>query len=207
MKITKKLLERHGLGLCTDEEKKAIEQWFDTLDDPSLDLKIEGKPEFEKEYTWSKMTQAIPQLEDRMNLGKAKQIQFVKNMMRYAAAACFVIGVFFVGRVSVGTAYAIEPKDPTADHLFIFGYKDAIGNLPGNNFKIKFDGSLRLYNNSVAPKRINVGDTSFMLTSRKSHYLIGNSQNPELIVEDHYKLSYKRPPSIEGYFSIQRLYE
>ena len=36
MKITKELLERHSKGLCTEEEKKAVEQWFEELEGPVM---------------------------------------------------------------------------------------------------------------------------------------------------------------------------
>ena len=160
-----------------------------------------------KDRIWSRIKQNLPLRENQLKARDYGSFTLLlhRPFVRYAAVACIIFIAFFGGRYSTGTVNASPvPEDPTADHLFIFGYKDAVGNLPGNNFKIKFDGSLRLYNNSVAPKRINVGDTSFMLTPRKSHYLIGNSQNPELIVEDRYKISSQKPPSLEGYFSIQK---
>ncbi|MEM8894641.1 MAG: hypothetical protein AAGC88_08695, partial [Bacteroidota bacterium] len=75
------------------------------------------------------MTQAIPQLEHRMSLRKAKQIQLFKNMMRYAAAAFLVLMAFVGGRLSVNTSYAHTTKKQAADHLYIFGANGAQGNL------------------------------------------------------------------------------
>ncbi|MEO1097820.1 MAG: hypothetical protein AAFX57_08695 [Bacteroidota bacterium] len=205
MKITKELLKRHGMGLCTTEERKAVEEWFDRLEGPMMSTRSFQEIEENKKETWNKLSKMVPELDGHVATDRLKSIPLYRKVTRYVAAACIIFIAFFGGRYSTGTVNASPvPEDPTADHLFIFGYKDAVGNLPGNNFKIKFDGSLRLYNNSVAPKRINVGDTSFMLTPRKSHYLIGNSQNPELIVEDRYKISSQKPPSLEGYFSIQK---
>lgn len=107
------------MGLCSEEEKKAIERWFETLDDPSLNLKTDKTPVFEKEHTWSKISEIIPELKNGMSLRKAKRIHLFINAMRYAAAACFIFAAFFGGRLSVGSANASPaPDDPTADHLY-----------------------------------------------------------------------------------------
>ncbi|MEM0940808.1 MAG: hypothetical protein AAGI25_13595 [Bacteroidota bacterium] len=206
MKITKELLKRHSMGLCSAEENKAVEEWFAVQDDEKIDLKILDDEKFnpEEKIIWSQLSEAVPELTGY----RGKTITLYRTIARYAAAACIIFLAFFGGRYSTGTAKASPaPDDLTADHLFIFGYKGAIGNLPGNNFKIEFDGSLRLYNNSMAIKKINIGDTSFMLLSKKDHYLTGDTQNPELIVQDRNQFSFEKPVLIESYFSIQRRYE
>ncbi|MEM0940184.1 MAG: hypothetical protein AAF600_16495 [Bacteroidota bacterium] len=209
MKITRKLLERHGLGLCSEEERKAIERWFETLDDPSLNLRTDSTPEFEKEYTWSKMTQDLPELENRMSLQTAKRIQLFKNTLHYAAAACFVLVIFFGGRFSVDSATASpRPENPTADHLFIFGENGAKGNLPGDIFEIDFNGAVKLYNNSFISKTILVGDTSFVLESHRRYFLSGNLRAP--IFENYSNSKTGRDNSstpLVGDFSIVRINE
>ena len=172
MKITKKLLERHGLGLCSEEERKAIERWFETLDDPSLDLKTDSTPEFDKEYTWSKMTQDLPELENRMSLGKAKRIQLFKDSMRYAAAACFVIGIFFFGRISVTNVSATEIIDKSPkDILYVYGENGSYAQMDGGKYNVQFDGKLKLYNDSDEPKVILCGAKKFEMEPFKTYLL------------------------------------
>lgn len=210
MKVTRELLKRYGLGLCTAQERKEIEKWFDTLDDPSSRLGKSLRPTFDDELIWSKMSEKRPQLSKTLNFKRATNLVVFSDVMRYAAAACFVLVVFFAGRFSVGTAQASPPsKDPTADHLFIFGASGAVGNLPGENYTIEFDGALRLYNNSIKPKKIYVGDTTFMISSKSNHYLIGDTQNPELIVQERNANAFEKSEPIEvaGYFSIHRRYD
>ena len=204
MKITKKLLERHGLGLCSEDEKKAIERWFETLDDPSLNLRTDNTPEFKKEYTWSKMAQTLPELEDRMSLGRAKQIQLFKYALRYAAAACFVVGVFFIGRISVGTANANSmPKNPMENMLHIAGVNGAEGYLPGQEFEIRFDGQIKLFNGAPSRKKIYVGEKSFFIESYRTYYLSGSTENPFLHDSDMYIDDFS-DNELEGVFSIIR---
>lgn len=206
MKITKELLQRHSLGICSEAERKAVEEWFNSKEDTDTGLAMVEDEEINEDRVWSKLGQLSPELQSFDTPGNI--IPLYRSLARYAAAACIIFLAFFGGRFSAGTAKASPaPEDPTADHLFIFGYKDTVGNLPGNNFNIEFDGSLRLYNNAMTPKRINVGDTSFTLTSKRDHYLIGDTQNPELIVQNRNEDSFQKPVSLEGYFSIHGLYE
>lgn len=195
------------MGGCTEEERQIIQRWIETLDDPSLNLKTDTEPEFDEDYTWSKMAQGLPELENRMSVAKAKPIQLFKNSMKYAAAACFVLVVFFGGRFSAGTATASPtPKDPTSDHLFIYGGNGAKGNLSGDAFKVAFDGTIKLYNNGLSNKTIIVGDSSFTIEPRKNYYLTGNPEYPKL-KDYNYETEggYRQDELLEGDLSILRL--
>ncbi|MEM6526142.1 MAG: hypothetical protein AAF693_20265 [Bacteroidota bacterium] len=207
MKITKELLKRHGMGLCTTEEKKAVEEWFDRLEGPMMSTRSFQEIEENKKETWNKLSKMVPELDGHVATDRLKSIPLYYKVTRYVAAACIIFIAFFGGRYSTGTVNANPaPKDPTADHIYIFGAKGAVGNLPGNQFMIEFDGAIKLYNNSISPKNIIVGDTSFMITSRKDFYLVGSTENPELIIQDRNVTSFEELRSIEmeGYFSIHR---
>ncbi|MEM0940543.1 MAG: hypothetical protein AAF600_10020 [Bacteroidota bacterium] len=200
MKTTKTLLEKHGMGLCTEEEKKAIERWFETLDDPSLSLTIDDEDDYDDESIWSKMSQDLPELENQMSERTAKKIVFFQNSFKYAAAACFALVVFFGGRFSVGTATASPAlKDPTANHLFIYGGNGAKGNLPGDDFKVQFNGTIKLYNNGLSNKTIIVGDSSFVLESHRYYYLLGDLENPKL------RSNHGSEQPLEGDFILSRI--
>ncbi|MEM6815706.1 MAG: hypothetical protein AAF600_15195 [Bacteroidota bacterium] len=100
MNITKELLKRYGMGLCTEAEKKAVEEWFDALEYPSMRVSSIRRPKANKERIWSKLTQNRPQLDKRMDLRKAKNAILLHNINRYAAAACWLSLTFIVGLLS-----------------------------------------------------------------------------------------------------------
>ncbi|MEM0941446.1 MAG: hypothetical protein AAGI25_16915 [Bacteroidota bacterium] len=204
MKVTRELLKRYGLGLCTEQERKEIEKWFDTLDDPSSRLSKSFRPTFDDELIWSKMSKKRPQLSKTLNFKKAKNLLVFNSVVRYAAAACFALVVFFGGRFSVGTATASPtPKDPTANHLFIYGGDGAKGNLPGDAFEIDFDGTIKLYNNGLSNKTIIVGDSSFILESNRYYYLTGNIENANLKGYSFSKSDFEQP--LKGGFLLSRI--
>lgn len=180
MKITKELLKRHSMGLCSAEENKAVEEWFAVQDDEKIDLKILEDEKFnpEEKIIWSQLSEAVPEIRGY----RGKTITLYRSIARYAAAACILLVTFFGGRFSAGTAKANPtPKDPTADHLFITGGNGGKGSLPGENFRIIFDGPVKLYNKSMAAKRILVGDTSFILKPKANYYLVGDHENPKIL--------------------------
>ncbi|MEM6737603.1 MAG: hypothetical protein AAGC64_06705 [Bacteroidota bacterium] len=199
MKVTTELLERHGMGLCTEEEKKAIKLWFETLDDPSMNLPV--TPEVNEDRIWSKMSQSAPELQGYVG---TPNLPLLRRVVRYAAAACIIFAAFFGGRFSANTANANPaPQDPMVDHLFIYGGDNAKGNLPGDAFKIGFNGTIKLYNNGFSKKTIKVGDSSFVLESHKYYYLIGNTENSELMDYTYYSGNgSEKSETLKGYFSL-----
>ncbi|MEM0940800.1 MAG: hypothetical protein AAGI25_13555 [Bacteroidota bacterium] len=98
------------------------------------------------------------------------------------------------------------PEDPNADHILIYGGNGTKGNLPGDNFKIQFDATVKLYNNGLSNKTVIVGDTSFVLESHKFYYLIGDITAPEL-KDYNYEVGRGSEPGelLEGDFSMLRI--
>ncbi|MEM6814963.1 MAG: hypothetical protein AAF600_11375 [Bacteroidota bacterium] len=205
MKITKELLRRYGLGICTEEEKKAVEKWLDTPEYPSMRISTAEKPKANSDEIWSQLSKGRPQLEEPMSLMKARNIVLFKNVTRYAAAACILFTTFFGGRFSANTANASETMDNSPkDHLYIFGGNGALGNLPGESFEVKFDGRLRLFNSSLAQKRIQVNDTLFVLESYQTYYLSGSPENPELLNRKYMSNNTYQEIELVGDFLIRR---
>ena len=219
MIITKELLRRYHQGLCSEEERRAVERWLNATDDPSSDLNLISEKEFDhrKGLIWSKMSQVAPDLEvpSRINygknrsneLGQGKTATFLfKQFVRLSAAACIIFAVFFAGRLSVNTGYANPVVDKTPkDHLFIYGGNGAKGNLPGQAFKVLFNGRLRLYNESQMTKRIQVGDQEFVLESYQIYYLSGSIEKPTLLSSKYFPNDHFENITLEGDFSILRL--
>lgn len=203
MRVTKELLKRYGQGLCTEQEKKEIEKWFDTLDDPSLRLGKSIRPTPDPELIWYKIHQEVPKLKRTLNFRRASNIVLLNNFARYAAAACFALLMFFGGRLTAPSAVAKDtPKDPTAGHLFIAGLNEAKVNLPGDIFRVGFDGTIKLYNNSMVSKTIQVGDTSLILDPYQSYLLSGTTQQPKLIGNNDQISGITEHIELDGDFSV-----
>ncbi|MEM0942258.1 MAG: hypothetical protein AAGI25_21075 [Bacteroidota bacterium] len=200
MKVTTELLERHGMGLCTEEEKKAIKLWFETLDDPSMNLPV--TPEVNEDRIWSKMSQSVPELQ---GYGGAPTLPLHLRVVRYAAAACIIFAAFFGGRFSASTANANETIDKSSkDMLYVFGGNGAEGYLSGDQFKVGFDGVLRLYNNSFSQKTIHLGNTSFVLDSYQTYFLSGSAEKPRLISRKFKSADQSWKMELKGSFFIHR---
>ncbi|MEM9673907.1 MAG: FecR family protein [Cyclobacteriaceae bacterium] len=95
MKITKELLERHSLGLTNKEENEAVEEWFNKLDDPSIGKKAPIETEENKRQIWTKLEQAVPELESHSGRSDPKVIPLYKRVTRYVAAAIILCMVGF----------------------------------------------------------------------------------------------------------------
>ncbi len=213
MKITKELLERHGMGLCTEEEKKAIEKWFETLDDPSTNLTVTGTPEVNEENIWSKMAQSVPELENQMSTSKAKNILLLNYVTRFAAAACLLIGAFFIGYF---TALPNAQANPTKSSnrltdlpglLHIYGGDGGYGVVTEDRYRIEFEGRLALYNEAQHPKQIVCGEQEFTLEPRRTYYLSGSHRQASLVISEHWGIDAyrKEQPKLVGGFSFLRL--
>ncbi|MEM6738199.1 MAG: hypothetical protein AAF620_19235, partial [Bacteroidota bacterium] len=103
MKITKELLKRHSQGLCTDEEKKAVEEWFETYENPFGDETIFDRNKIDREGIWSKLSEITTGLQGKPNFGNTQTIPLYRSVARYAAAACILLMTFFGGRFSANT--------------------------------------------------------------------------------------------------------
>ncbi|MEM0941814.1 MAG: hypothetical protein AAGI25_18805 [Bacteroidota bacterium] len=203
MKITKELLERYGKGLCTEEEKKAIERWFEMIENPTKSDRVALNKNINKERVWSQLSQAVPEL--LVGSGNTQNIPMYRKLTRYAAAACIIFAAFFGGRFSAGTASANPVVDTSSkDHLYVLGANGAEGYLFGDHFEVEFNGIIRLYNGSIGHKIIHVGDTALVLESYKTYDLVGNNDNPLLSKSKYFFTNPSNSIDLEGDFSILR---
>ena len=98
MRITVELLEKYLRGLCSPEEKAAVEQWLTSSEDEVSELSAEAISEMKQN-----VRRSLPPFLDN---NKPLVVPLYMQVIRYAAAACIIIGVFVAGRLSVSTSYA-----------------------------------------------------------------------------------------------------
>ncbi|WP_192348767.1 hypothetical protein [Algoriphagus sp. Y33] len=199
MKITSALLRKHVAGLCTRQEAQEVEIWISSLEDDAVlsPEEMGNSPQIIRERLYGSL----------FGSGENTPIMpLYKKLARYAAAAFIIFATFFGGRFSASTANAnmIVDKSPK-DHLYISGGNGTKGNLPGEVFKLQFDGTLRLYNSAMAQKSVQVGDTPFILEPRQTYYLLGTMEKPNLISSHTLYNDDNVFPTLAGDFSILRL--
>ena len=203
MKITKELLQRHSLGICSEEEKKAVEEWFSAKEDSDTGLLMVNDEQINEKRISFKLGQLSPELQSLHTPGQT--IPLYRKVARYAAAACILLMTFFGGRFSVSTAHgAAIAKEAPKDLLYLFGSNGAKEQFPGNEFNIKIAGTIRLNNSAFSYKTIKVGDTSFKLAPNNHYFLSGTTENP--ILKDAGSPDFEnQEPDLKGAFSLSRI--
>lgn len=175
MKISKELLQKYVSGNCTEDERKEIDIW----------LNSGGKfPKTHYEELFEPRKEIIRQkLHKRLWHNYNTLGRNTKRIIRFSAAACMLFGAFLGGRVSANTnaPAIVESHKNEKQHLYITGGKGSNGNLPGDNFQVKFDGTLRLYNGSLKPQTVQSGSSSFILEPKQAYFLTGSTENAQLI--------------------------
>ena len=198
-KIDRKLLQKFFTGTCSEDEKKRVEAWLVSGEyDEPLTIRETAKEQYKK-LMWENISA------DMDSGNNVPVIPLYKRLARYAATACIIFAAFFGGRFSAGTANAnpVADKSPK-DHLYIYGANGSWGHLPGQSFKVRFDGVVRLYNGSQGLKSIQVGDTSLVLESYQTYYLGGSEENPTLLNDDLFPFNKNGNARLKGNFSIFR---
>ena len=189
MKVTPELLKKYHRGECSEEERQLVERWLENDEVEKAFPADEKLPKIKSEM-WASISTDLN--------NNAPTLPLFRSVSKYAAAISILLVTFLGGRYSANTANAhTHHEDTTANHIFITGGNGAYGNLPGDNFKIGFDGIIKLYNNSSELKMIQIGDTSFTLAPKTNYYLDGNTDNP--------KLSYNKYCCMESYHRAQPL--
>ncbi|MEM0940762.1 MAG: hypothetical protein AAGI25_13365 [Bacteroidota bacterium] len=210
MTITKELLKRYHQGLCTKEEKRTVEKWLNDADDASFLFHSEAEKKFQthQDLIWSKMTKEAPELnisKSRSSHQEMPTIPLYHSVVRYAAAVSILLVTFFGGRFSASSVKATEIVGKNQrDMLYIYGGKGVGGYVQGQEFKIKFDGQVKLFNGSLVEKTINVGRKAFTLNAYCTYYLRGSTDSPTLLDNDHLpEEAFKN--NLKGDFSILRI--
>ncbi|MEM9528335.1 MAG: hypothetical protein AAGA31_17110 [Bacteroidota bacterium] len=174
MKITNELLKKYAKGKCTDEERTLIEKWMTSDTTSEEEIFIE---EFEphEESIWKsilvKVTEKNPDT-----------ISIFRTFIKVSAAASILFATFLGGRVSANVNVPTTTNSPAKlnEHLYIYSGKKSYGNLPGELFKVQFDGRLRLYNASKKTQKLMVGDSLFTLHPERNYFLTGSTERAEL---------------------------
>ncbi|MEM1336092.1 MAG: hypothetical protein AAGF96_00010 [Bacteroidota bacterium] len=175
MDIDKKLIEKYFKGECTLEEEKKILDWLESGDfDGGLELPNKVKQQM-KTRIWQKVS-------NKVSFPVLKTTPAHRKYLQVGVAACIICISFFGGRLSAKNLSA-NTKETSAlkEHLYVNGGKDMIIDIPGDEFKIKFEGTLQLYNASREIQTINTGDSTLTLLPSTKYFLIGSSDKPKLI--------------------------
>ncbi|MGD1895052.1 MAG: hypothetical protein ACFB15_31220 [Cyclobacteriaceae bacterium] len=204
MIITKELLRRFHEGLCSEEERTAVEKWLRSTDDiPSvIDINYRREYEESKEAIWEKITEMGPDLASSSSESKrGKVVSLYQRISRYAAVACLIIGIcigYFASPPSAQADTVKKPKHLT-DLLYIYGGNGAYTKMNATRYRVKFEGRLKLYNDADQPKQLVCGEQEFTLEPHRAYFLSGSNQNA-LLTKDQ-----GQPYSLEGDFSILEL--
>lgn len=205
--INKALLQRYFNGDCSAAEKARVEAWLasDEYEIAPLPFDATMKADI-KSSMWKNITADIDS-EGSATDTDTPIVPLHRRMLRYAAAVCLLIAVFFGGRISASYFNTKTKTDNSSphDHLYIAGGNGAQGHLPGDYFRVKFDGTLRLFNDGLMPKTIEVGDTTFALLPQQTYYLQGTVENPQLLGIGNYTYPENEFQDLRGYFSILRM--
>ena len=176
MKISKSLLAKYAQGTCNPEEKHFVENWLDAQE--SLG-NVNDEGEFKKfhDETWGEIARIL-------GFGKPRILPSPGLFLKYAAAACIIFGAFIGGRVTASSGSKGSHLNTLyEEHLYLTGGNNLMANLPGERFKLKFEGTLQLFNASDRDQFIVSGGTTLVLKSGVVYYLMGSTDKPQLIEE------------------------
>ena len=183
MKITKELLRRYNLGEITEQERKAVEDWFQQLDDPSVGPKAPIDPEENKRQIWSQLSNAVPELESRP-LGERAVVPLPKRLMRYAAVAIILVTAgFFSYRLlsdSLGTNRAeqsITLKTINTER----GEKRTVTLSDGSTIRMNYETEIRV------PEKFEGNERIVYLTGHAHFDVARNEEKPFIIYTEDTK--------------------
>ena len=189
------------MGLCSEEEKKAVEEWFETLENPSMGLTTIKSPRANKERIWTKLSHDLPELQKRIGLKKARNIILFNKIARYAAAACIFFACFFAGRLSTVAGYANPvANNQQKDLLYVYGENGSYAQIEGEKYDVLFNGWLKLFNGSGKPKVISSGSIEYQLEPFETILLTGSHHDPAVISQP---LDVSRFRNLKGDFSVK----
>ena len=148
MKITSELLRRYSIGLCSQEEKEAVEKWLNDPDSTKPGILSDDEFKIEEEKVRAKLSQAIPQLNQPNILETDNTVKASFSWIRYAAA----IVILTVGISSY--YYWYSPKFGANDNIVALeeyrtfetqrGQKRTI-NLPdGSTVHLNYESQLKI---------------------------------------------------------------
>ncbi len=143
MKITISLLEKYASGNCTPEECRRVEEWMPGDADITRYVS-EDKLEMVSGQMWQNISRNTRQ--------PAKKVALYKSLIRYAAAACMVLGLCYwsmsIYRCPANYADAAYDNTHAETTLLVRNAGLAITLLPGS--KIQLAGSTSDHRANIA---------------------------------------------------------
>lgn len=178
MKVTKELIQKYWEDRCTPKEKEVIEHWLAAKARESTDLDLATMDRSE-DRVWDRFNENI--IPDYRK--PTKVIPLYKKVARYAAAACLAAMFFGAGYfVDKETSDQVVQNEQKKDRgLRIYGENGAYAKIPGDAFKLSFEGQLRLHNGSNSLKTVIVGEMIHILEPGKSYYLNGSVDGSSML--------------------------
>ena len=178
MKLTEKLLEKYFLGKCTEEEKEFMEKWVNSLSEEDPELSLSDLQEMKKN-SWNVIKERN-QFSSVAYKSKRKNAALYRRVLRYSAAACLLIGLFYAGRLS-NPNIENDTQSKLSGMLHIYGGDRSYAQAEGERYNVLFDGALQLFNESNEVKTVFVGDKEYKIKPLQNYFLTGSNHNSHLV--------------------------
>ncbi len=209
MKITPDLLKRYHQGLCDDVEKKFVKAWLYSHEAEEIfpEPEVEGIEDM-LAGTWQKITTTMG-VEEKQEESIVIPM-YKRGWVRYAAVACFFIGVVSVGsalfKTSISSYYTnILKKQPSSDYLEVSSRRSEAVRISDRSCRIRFTGQIQLTNISAHRKEVVCGnkiERTFYLEPGETYYLESLNGVPCLVKEKDVSPVEDNSPYRRGNFSI-----
>ncbi|MEM6845383.1 MAG: hypothetical protein AAF632_24435 [Bacteroidota bacterium] len=220
MEISPELLRRYLNGECSPEERRQVERWLKEEKNKPSDLP-DAQAEKMKVDFWQNISAVIQASGDLATGGPkgnttgspaagppaAPIISLRNRVTRYAAVACLVIGAFFLGFFASPNAQAdtVKKAKHLTDLLYIYGGDGIYGVVTGSRFQVKFEGTLKLYNDAQQSKHIVCGKQKFTLEPHRTYFLSGSDQQARITDDSSYSDVYDLRKELVGNFTFLKL--
>ncbi|GGM96956.1 hypothetical protein GCM10010967_33450 [Dyadobacter beijingensis] len=198
MNISQALIEKYHQGLCTAEEKAAVEQWLDDADEPGLDFPAALSKEEIKMEIWDGLRAEVTH-------SKSPKVWWKYAGMVAAAVVILVSGVMYVQKstpevsVAAGNApssealqieYGTESGAEYSQETQMLNFCGVIKITPRKNMKLSFTSICDGKRETVREMDVKGGTTYFAMD-------VKDQNSSQLIVMDK-SLVDELPPILQN---------
>ncbi|GGF36804.1 hypothetical protein [Echinicola rosea] len=172
MNITNDLLDRYSRNLCSPGERALVEAWLDSTHDETFHLTELELQSMDSEV-WDKLNQGMH---------SKKDVPMYRTFLRYAAGVALAAGLvsasFWSGysmrpKALTGTAVKDSHTASTIDNMLYLSNNPGISKrVSANSCELRFQGVLRVYNNSPSPKLVTCGGKTLSASPGKATYYL-----------------------------------
>ncbi|MEM0940990.1 MAG: hypothetical protein AAGI25_14560 [Bacteroidota bacterium] len=194
MEINKELLRRYSIGLCSPEEKEAVDTWLRSEEDAPFNLTVKQDAEFdlEEEKIWFKVSQEVPMLKRGSVSKKSKIIPLYQRITSYTVAACLAL-LIFAGGILISDQFDssdtrasevvnnLEAQKFAKDLLYVTSNNSKPKKVSLENCEINFEGVIRLYSTSSSANEIICNGQQIKIEPGKAYFLL-NSRGKKISV-------------------------